>query len=372
MEQNNREDVGSLLKDTVELYPSVLKKAIAKKFKDDGLVTSKRKEVKEECHFPIYSSNSEETIANTLTDEEFFGYYEDIEYEKCYKYSIPLFFEMNTVGFEERFKQLVENNQIIVFNENDYSSNLDLTATNIHNCIPTYKKSGNYFLIKFIIKQNTFKIENDGFIPVDIRFPIIISLNTTIGVLEIRFDGGKFHADSQIDFITPIFKHCILWLKDNLSMKLYNVNSDNTIECIKNDSTKKAIIYRQFMQMKSGASADLTAADNDRNLMPFIGEIRALIKNNEEIFNRCSESKKLLEDYLDEQEETANYPYIHVKWLNSIKAHEFSVKITSNYYDGKYIQMHSMQSSARVMKERMEYAIEYLFESGSFTKGEEV
>lgn len=286
MKQSNREDVVSLLQDTVELYPYVLKKAIAKKFKDDGLVTSRSKDLKKGSHFPIYSSNNAETIANTLVDEEFFGYYENIEYEKCYKYSIPLFFELDTVDFEERIKQLADNNQIIAFNENDNLSNLDIPVTNIRDCIPTYKISRNYFLMKFLIKQNTFKIVNGSFIPVDIRFPIIISINLTIGVLEIRFDGGKFDSDSQIDFITPIFRHCMQWLKDNLLMRLYNVNSDNTIECIKNDSTKKVIIYRQFMEMKSGASADLTASDNDGNLMPFFGEIRALIKNNEEIFNR--------------------------------------------------------------------------------------
>ena len=108
------------------------------------------------------------------------------------------------------------------------------------------------------------------------------------------------------------------------------------------------------MEMKSGASAELTASDNEGNLLPFIGEIRALINNNVEVFNRCIESKKLLEDYLDEQEETANYPYIHVKWINPQKSHEFAIKITFDYYDRKLIQMHNMQNPTRVMKERMD------------------
>ena len=372
MEENNRENAEILLKDTIELYPSVLRKAIAKKFKDDGLVTSNKKDIKDGCHFPVYSSNSEETIQNTLLDEKFFSHYENIEFEKCYKYSVPLFFELGNCNLNDLISRLICANKITQFDENRESISTDNTQTNVFDCIPSFKKSGDYILIKFLTKQNTFKVEDGGFIPVDIRFPVVISINPTIKIIEIRFDGGKFDADSQIDFISPIIKHCMGWLKENLQIKLFNVNACNIIDCINNDSTKKAIINRQFMQMKSGASADLTASDNEGNIMPFIGEIRALIQNHEDIFNRCLESKKILEEYLDELEETADYPYIRVKWPNPKKSHEFAVKINFNYYEGKFIQMHSMQSSARVMKERMEYAIEYLFESGSFTKGEEV
>ena len=72
------------------------------------------------------------------------------------------------------------------------------------------------------------------------------------------------------------------------------------------------------------------------------------------------------------KEETADYPYITVRWLHDIKAKQLNVKIVFNYYKGKYIQMHNMQSQSRVTKERLEYAIEYLFESGSFVKGETI
>lgn len=372
MEENNKKNIENLLKDTVEQYPTVLRKAIAKKFKDDGLVTSNKKDLKDASHFPIYSSNSEETIQNTLVDEEFYRYYENIEFEKSYKYSIPLFFELDNGNLEDQLNSLISQNTLSVFDENDTSSTSDSVGKKIDNCIPKCKKSGNYILIKFLTQQSTFKVEEETYIPIDIRFPVVISINSAIGVLEIRFDGGKFDADSQISFISPLVKYCMQWIKNNLQMNLFNVNADNIIECINNDPSKKAIINRQFMQMKSGASADLTASDNEGNTMPFIGEIRELIHNNEDIFNKCLESKKLLEDYLDELEETADYPYIRVKWPDSKKSHEFAVKINFNYYDGRYIQMHSMQSSARVMKERMEYAIEYLHASGAFTKGEEV
>ena len=69
MEENNKKNAEILLEDTVEQYSTVLRKAIAKKFKEDGLVTSKKKEIKEGCHFPVYSSNSEDTIQSTIKDE---------------------------------------------------------------------------------------------------------------------------------------------------------------------------------------------------------------------------------------------------------------------------------------------------------------
>ena len=372
MDENNKKDSEILLKDTIEQYPLALRKAIVKKFKDDGLVTSNKKDIKTGCYFPVNSSNSDEAIQSTLIDENFFSHYENIEFEKFYKYSVPLFFELDNVNLDDQLNNLVTDNNLVVFDENNSSSTSDSISSRIDCCTPKFKKSGNYILIKFLTKQSDFKEDGGAFIPVNIRFPIVISINAKIGILEMRFDGGKFDADSQLDFITPIIKYCMAWLKEKLFMKLYNVNTDDIMDSINNDSTKKAIINKQSMQMKSGASADLTASDNEENIMPFIGELRALIKNNEDTFDHCLESKKILTDYLDELEATADYPYIRIKWPNSVKAHEFSVKINFNYYEGKFIQMHSMQSSARVMKERMEYAIEYLFESGSFTKGEEV
>lgn len=127
-----------------------------------------------------------------------------------------------------------------------------------------------------------------------------------------------------------------------------------------------------MMELKSGGAAELTASVDRNYTLPFIGDFRQLISDNSELFNSAPKIKNLIEEFLNNQEETAYYPYIYVRWLDDTKAKQINVKIVFDYYDMKYIQMHNMQSSSRLTKERMEYAIEYLFESGSFSKGERI
>ena len=151
-----------------------------------------------------------------------------------------------------------------------------------------------------------------------------------------------------------------------------HIEFSTSLEVIKNDSSKIAVVHKQMMELKSGGAAELTASVDRNYTLPFIGDFRQLISDNSELFNSAPKIKNLIEEFLNNQEETAYYPYIYVRWLDDTKAKQINVKIVFNYYDMKYIQMHNMQSSSRLTKERMEYAIEYLFESGSFSKGERI
>lgn len=368
----NTNEYKDLICNSVFQYSSSVKKAIVRRLKEDGKVTFNKKRGKVGCKYPILCEDNAGAIHTTASDNDFLGFYENWDFEKTYKYSVPLICELNLsegITFDELVSSLVKDGKLIVFSENDKFNIPNSISTDISECTPYYKKDGNYALFKFLIIGTTL---DENFEQVRIRYPIIISINLENDFVEIRFDGGKFDLNSQAEYITPKIKYCINWLKGILCLKVYNVNADNTIDTIKKDTSGKTVVQKQFMEMKSGGSAELTASEDKGYVLPFIGDLRQLIKDNEPLFDESPEIKKLLEDFLDDKEETADYPYVHVRWLNQKKSHEFTVKIVFKYYDMKYIQMHNMQSSARVTKERMEYAIEYLFESGSFTKGEEI
>lgn len=369
---NNKAEYKGLLSNTVNLYSSSLKKAIVRRLKEDEKVTLNKNKVKRGYKYPILCDSNDEVIKTTINDDDFFNFYENWDFEKFYKYSVPLSFEINwdsNITFDEYVSTLISDKRVIPFFEDEKFTIPDNIAYDLKSCIPYYKKDGNYALFKFLIKENMFTADDEL---IDIRYPIIISINIEKGFLEIRFDGGKFEYKNQSEYINPKIRFCIKWIKEILCLKVYNINTNSTIDTIKNDTSKKAVVHKQMMEMKSGGSAELTASEDKEYMLPFIGDFRQLIKDNESLFNESPEVKNLIEDFLDDYEKTSDYPYIHVRWLNEKKSYAFTVKIVFKYYDMRYIQMHSMQSATRVTKERMEYAIEYLFENGSFIRGEEI
>lgn len=107
--------------------------------------------------------------------------------------------------------------------------------------------------------------------------------------------------------------------------------------------------------------------------MPFIGEIRELIDENEELFKEAEEIKQLFLQYLTEKEATASYPYIYVKWVKPVESQRYIVKITFDYFNNKYtLLQHITGNCTDLGMGRMNDAIEYLCKRGSFVKGEKI
>lgn len=117
----------------------------------------------------------------------------------------------------------------------------------------------------------------------------------------------------------------------------------------------------------------MTASENGDYLLPFLGEIRELIDENEELFAEADEIRQLLLQYLNEKEATASYPYIYVKWVKPVKTKSYIVKITFDYFNGKITLLQHITGKCNDLgMGRMNDAIEYLSNSGSFVKGEEI
>lgn len=363
-----------LFSNTIDLYSSAMKNAIIKGLKDSELVTQYESETNKNIKFPVFFDSREEIIPETISDSDFFSFYENWEYDKSYKYSIPLAYEkdLSNDEFISFIKKLIEDEKIRIFvNSNKFTAYDDILCSDIKTNIPFCKITEKNILFKYVLVESTYKYVENTFIPVQIRCPILISINLNNNFLDIRFDGGKFEYDSQTDYINPKIDDIVNWLKSTLKLKLYNIKHDDIIDIIKNDKTSNVVIIKQMMQLKSGGSAELTASESQEYRTPFIGDLRKLINDNHELFDKAPETRELILNYLDDYEETAQYPYIHVKWIKNNKAQSYTEKIVFDYYKGKLIQIHHMQS-ANVKRERIENAIEYLFRNGSFIKGDEI
>lgn len=307
-------------------------------------------------------------ITKTTTTTSFINFYEALEYKKLYKYSVPFFYEVGEKSIDEVLKE----KQITLFDNKLYNPEYIIDRA-LNESVPVaYIKDGIYF-IKFVLQKAY--MQPDTFEAVDYRYPIVIYINPSINILEIRYDSMRYSYNEQVDrdAYSKIVSYCIDWIKETFGIKLFLCEHSDTIKIINDIQNTEVRMYKQMMEMKSGGSAELTASENGDYMLPFLGEIRELIDENEELFSEADEIKQLLLQYLNEKEATASYPYIYVKWVKPVETQSYIVKIIFDYFNGKYTLLQHITGKCNDLgMGRMNDAIEYLSNSGSFVKGEEI
>ena len=307
-------------------------------------------------------------ISKTTTMKSFISFYEALEYKKLYKYSVPFFYEIGEKSIDDVLKEI----QIAIFDDKIYQPEY-IIDWNLNESTPiAYVEDGIYF-IKFVLQKAY--LQSDTFEQVDYRYPIVIYINPSINILEVRYDSMRYSYNEQIDrdAYSKIVFYCTDWIKNNFGMKLFRCEHKDTIEIINDIKNTEVRMYKQMMEMKAGGSAELTASENGDYMLPFLGEIRELIDENEELFAEADEIRQLLLQYLNEKEATASYPYIYVKWVKPVETKSYIVKITFDYFNGEITLLQHITGKCNDLgMERMNDAIEYLSKSGSFVKGEEI
>lgn len=356
-------------RDSVLNYSVAMKTAIRQKLQDAGKITfDKQTSLTDTDQFPIFfpdKGNIDSIISRTTMNSEFSNFYENWEFIKLYKYSVPLFFQAsNSIG------ELLKESDVQEFKEKKYTSPRIL-PTELKDAIPIYKKIKNNFAIKFVLQKSYFDIANTT--QTDYIYPVIIYFDIEANVSEIRYDAFKYGSTLAGNNYEEIVNQCIEWLKDKLGINLFNCDHKDTIDKIKDENDSSVKIYKQMMELSSGGSAELTAAQDREYLLPFVGELRELINENTDLFDKSPDIKQLLKNYLDDKEQTANYPYIYVNWVQPIASQSYIVKITFDYLQGKYTVLQHLTGTCKDLgMERMNDAIKYLCKSSSFTKGAEI
>ena len=306
-------------------------------------------------------------IIETTMNIKFTDFYEYWEFIKLYKYSVPLFFEC--ADSEEIIKKLL-NNGVTQFNPNNYMPEFVIDTT-LKESLPLYwvNEEGNIF-IKFVLQKSYYRPET--FEQVDYRYPIVIYINQNENILEIRYDAEKYAVNNVAVFdYQNLVMDCIEWLTKSLRLELNVCNHANTIQIINDKQGENVRIFRQLMQLSTGASADLTASEDTDYVLPFIGELKEIINENAEAFEKADEVKQILLQYLADKEATASYPYIYIKWVKPVESQSYIVKVTFDYFNQKYTLLQHITGDCKDLgMERMNNAIKYLCQSGAFIKGE--
>lgn len=336
-------------KNSIELLSKASQKYICKLLEKEKLIS-----FDEQCNLfasdnniPYFKSIKDfpEIINKTTLSEKCSNFYERWECTKLYKYSIPLYFEFPTTTYSLTDKLTSLN----IKNLDDKFEPSKIIAPTIQSAKPIYLDNNGQYIIKFTLQKMYLDLDSEE--RIGYRYPIVVYIDPQNNFLDIRYDSIKNSPlnstyEQNIKFIVD-------WLKDKLELKLYTINHDALIDTVKNRENTDVTMYRQMMVLSSGGAAELTASRNcgqvtaengNDYVLPFIDELRDIIAENEDLFAKSPEIKELLTKYLDNKEDTANYPYVYIKWLNPVVSNSFLVKVTFDYIDNKYILLQHITS----------------------------
>ncbi|MGN1407513.1 hypothetical protein [Lactobacillus sp.] len=359
----------SFYKNTVLNYSLAMKKAIIHRLQQKNLITfDPQTTLGNQSDSPLFMPNKDDidsTIVETTTDKKCSQFYEEWELIKLYKYSVPFFFDT-----DEPVEKMLAKAEVSELG----SQLLRILPAELKDAQPTYKKVADQtVLVKFVLQKSyTDRSTNEL---VDYRYPVVIYFDLENKCLEIRYDAikNRSYYPNTGDAYSDIVSYCIKWLKNVLQIKLFKCDYSQAVDKLKEATNDPVKIYRQMMLLNSGGSADLTAAMDEDSVLPFIGELRELISENEEVFSKSPEITELLIRYLDDKEATANYPYVYVQWENPVVSQSYLVKITFGFSNREYTVLQHLTGTCKDLEMgRMNNAIKYLCTSGTFTKGEEL
>jgi hypothetical protein len=183
---------------------------------------------------------------------------------------------------------------------------------------PTVLKENDKIIIKFCLEKS---VEQDIDKVEKIKYVVQVALLTDIEILEIRFDQIRGIFKNGENFYRDIVTAANGWLQSYLKINIFDINFrpivKKVIEQYNNDEKNVDVIpYTTAMAMKDGSKAVLDIDAKKVFTMPILGELKLLIKNNEEKFQKSPEIHDMLTDFITSIEETSDlrgFVYIGIK-----------------------------------------------------------
>lgn len=357
------EEYIQLLVDTTkEVYPKYIQNHILKGLEKKEIVKDVGNLSLDDSSFDLSEIPEEEKLVTSIQQsEEVAKFLEEWEFNKHYKYSVIF----NYDEFErDNLDRAILSGEVLNFTTSiDEFDELASTRRNgfgemefTDSVIPTKYETDEFLFLKFNIRYqfNSFQEEHIA----KFKYPILVVFFKELNVFEIRFDTIKnAYKDKDtlyVDNISMIHR----WLRNVLGLDISNVNLEPKIESICKDKTNNVVVHSQCMSLRTGGKATLEVGGNADNLLPILGELKELMKRNKILFDKNEEIKELLEDFINDTEETADLPWIALRWTNNVKAKEIIVKFQHRYMGADYSLLQYLGSQTQV--ERMNYVTKYL------------
>ena len=218
---------------------------------------------------------------------------------------------------------------------------------------PTVRFYEDNLYLKFLIKLKATDTEGNQS---KCRYPIIVIIYSKSDIIEVRFDSmGSMYYRDKFRYVYET----IAWLRNNLETNIKLLDLRDVAYFIReNGKDNRVVLAAQDMRMANGGKATVDVGNDDTNVLPFIGELKVLLEEYKEEFDKAPIIKDALEEFIYNKENLSDFPWIKFRFEDR----DIEVKITFDYGKRKIslLQHYQSQLVKNVGKERMDYVTSYL------------
>lgn len=335
------------IKYTLSTYNKVSKKELLKKYKAANLVKKKDTQLAlfDNGLVDIDYSNLEDTLFQCVEKNDIaLEIYERFQFMKSYKYAV--LFESTDFS---KFIEISKNIQEYQFKDTDIKLFDDISS-------PEKMEIEDLIIIRFNKKYEAVHPQTAE--ELLLHYPVIVVLHKDVQIVEFRFDAIKrlfIEGTRDQSLYTKLIDDIIEYFYRKYSLTLKALNLEFMIDITKNDKIDNIKLLSQYMFLKNGGKAQLTVGNNEEYILPIIGELKNIMNELKDELSQNIKIKDALEQFIYEKEETTDYPWIEVLFLDSegIKTRNNHVKFTFNYMNKKYSLITYYYNDTLVEMERM-------------------
>jgi len=345
------------IKYTLSTYNKIGKKELLKKFKEKNLVRKKDNQptLFDDDTVAIDYSNVEGTLFECIEkNDEALEIYENYQFSKSYKYSV--------LFHSENFENLLSK----VSNIKDYIFNSGGEKLYDELIEPEKLEIEDRIIIRFNKKYEAIHPQTTE--ELFLHYPVLIVLHKSVNIVEFRFDAIKrlFVEGTRDQLVyVKLIDDILNFFNEKELGELVPIDLEFMVELTKSDEQENIKLLSQYMFLKTGGKAQLTVGNNEEYILPIIGELKNIINELSEELDKNIKIKDALMQFIYEKEETTDYPWIEVLFLDSegIKTRNNHVKFTFNYMNKNYSLITYYYNDALVEMGRMNDVTKFIGEN---------
>lgn len=258
-------------------------------------------------------------ILNNIDKDGIQNAIERWEYDRNYKYSAIWKYDNLSI---DKLHELISEEKAV-----EFELNFDYLSSVYH--VPTVLKLNNEYVFKFskIIKDNSDTLE--------VKYPALVIFYTDINIIEIRVSSLNSNFKTNNDIYAKEIDQISSWIKSYLKVNLSEINFEKIINNIieKDNQTE---IYSRWINSHLGGYARLKVPEDNRYILPLIGELESLMESHIKLFNSNLEIKGLLDDFIEKIKEDKEYPRSAICWKNDDNTADYIIEFIHNYKGRNY------------------------------------
>ena len=191
------------------------------------------------------------------------------------------------------------------------------------------------------------------------KYPFLVVIHIQEKLIEFRFDVIKsiFINKPGDQIYCEMIQQMIQYILVNYKTKLTPLDLLYMIQVAK--EADDVILIAEYLKLPTGGNAQLEVGNNEKYMLPFIGELKAFMVDYQDEFEKSPVLKEALEQFMFEKEELSDYPWIQLMWDNEVKTRSISIKLTFNYLNNDFCLIQHYYNSL-VGMERMNHVVKYI------------